>query len=593
MARHRAEPILEENENEDEVNLTGDENSLEELENKPETEEQEPKSEEELEPVKTEKIEVPQQVQQQQQSPQPINLKIDVSQPKRSPGRPRKSEEVDKEIQNQYEEVDEIIRNIDPGSTTGAYVILYRHKPEKFNGKDLEGYVGKFDEVFTIEDIKQKFGGGVYDLRIYVPQVRADGKQHGVKQYWSKRVKVAGDPIIQGNNQSQQSNDSNTNPDIAKLAFNQSVELMKSMKEDKDNAIRKADAAQNRPNDNEQTKLLVSMMDKQIEISRMQLEAAKEEAKIAREEARQLSKEKDQSAKVLLEESAKASQNQIQPLIAMMMQQSAENMKRMEQQSQENQKRMEMMIETMRETSKNEADRNQKFSETQMKIMQDSGKMQVELLTGELKRTSEQLSNIQKSNSGTLIDKLKEFKLLKGLLSDESAGEPGSITDRIMDNLPQIADSIPGIITSITNLIKPGVPIPLPARAVATPPAQIARPLNNQQNGQQNNQQNNQPANQSEDKIKEMDLMLKANKLKKDGEVSITNGSDPVKFSDDNIIGTFDDELLIKITSVPFETLYSTLKQQLVGEDTPLMSMNGKEFMSKVYEHVKEEMQKE
>jgi hypothetical protein len=279
----------------------------------------------------------------------------------------------------------------------------------------------------------------------------------------------------------------------------------------------------------------------------------------------------------------------------MMMQQSTENMKRMEQQSQENQKRMEMMIETMRETSKNEADRNQRFSETQMKIMQDSGKMQVELLTGELKRTSEQLSNIQKSNSGTLIDKLKEFKLLKGLLSDESAGEPGSITDRIMDNLPQIADSIPGIITSITNLIKPGVPIPLPARAVATPPAQIARPLNNQQNGQQNNQQNNQPANQgqSEDKIKEMDLMLKANKLKKDGEVSITSGSDPVKFADDNIIGTFDDELLIKITSVPFETLYSTLKQQLVGEDTPLMSMNGKEFMSKVYEHVKEEMQKE
>jgi hypothetical protein len=78
----------------------------------------------------------------------------------------------------------------DSGDYTAS---LRRVQPQTWDGKNIQGFIATFSERLTEDIIRDKFGGGIYDIVIRGPHPRAGGN---TAYLGGLRVKVSGDPKI-------------------------------------------------------------------------------------------------------------------------------------------------------------------------------------------------------------------------------------------------------------------------------------------------------------------------------------------------------------------------------------------------------------
>ena len=109
--------------------------------------------------------------------------------PAQEPGQPFVSARKAREAQ---EEVDKVMSALDvPRERVGC--TLMRKKPQLWKGKDIVGWVGRFNELLPTEEIKNTYGGGEYEWFIYGPDPK--NPQH-TKLLDRVAVKISGDPIV-------------------------------------------------------------------------------------------------------------------------------------------------------------------------------------------------------------------------------------------------------------------------------------------------------------------------------------------------------------------------------------------------------------
>lgn len=70
---------------------------------------------------------------------------------------------------------------------------LHRQRPKMFKGKDVAGYLGKYDELITEDDIREEHGGGTYTI-----QINRQNTQGKFVYFRARTVTIAGDPIPPG-----------------------------------------------------------------------------------------------------------------------------------------------------------------------------------------------------------------------------------------------------------------------------------------------------------------------------------------------------------------------------------------------------------
>jgi hypothetical protein len=517
-----------------------------------------------------------------------------------------------------YDEIDQLIQELDPGATTRVYMTITRIDPKVWKGRKIEGYLDKIDRHVDIQEMKDLYGGGTFDIKFFGPRKFKDGSIKGNKIITSRRIVIAGDPIIQTYKQDEDEGrqTSAQDPDIVKLAFGAQEKATARMdaknREDKETMLALINSAKG--GGNEET---VTMMMKMLEVSERRAEAAsktadaqiaaiREEAKLAREEAaRKDEKHKEELRELRREMDEKKSQTG-DTMINFMREQSNENMKR-----------MELTMKSMSDNSK-----------VMMEMMSGNHKAQAELLTGELKRVSDELKDARLSNKGDLVSEMKKVATLQGFIKDIAGvgQEEKSLTDKLTDNLPEIMEQVPGIIAGIGSLFRGQRPVqtppqqmqagavprrmlqapprPLPPRRPAQPPQPSSFPSGQavedeapvpvqHQHAMDHPQQAAMPPQpavpqgMSQEQQQQMEIAQEINKLKVAFEDSLEKGVPAEACYKSHVEGQYDEELLRKIAVMPTPAIIAVLQQNL-DDDSPLFTVKGKDFLRHMHNVIRE-----
>jgi hypothetical protein len=517
--------------------------------------------------------------------------------------RPRTQEDQD------YEDVDQLIEELDPGAATRVYLTLSRVEPKIFKGKRIAGYVDKIDRHINTQEIKDLYGGGTYDLIFFAPKKSGRGN----KMIRRKRIEITGDPIVQLDFADAKGSGfhSSHDPDIVSQAMKAQQNVVDRLeaksREEKDTIMT---LLSKKDDGKESMAVFMKMMEVQEKKAEAQLEAIREEARQAREEARRKEEEAKRKEELHREELRELRKEMDEKksatgdtMIQFMREQSGENMKR-----------MELTMKSMADNSK-----------VMMEMMAGNHKSQAELLTNELKRVSEELKDARLSNKGDLVSEMKKMSTLQHLMKDIAGGgqEDKSLTDKLSDNLPEILESVPGILQGIGGLFRgqrvtqqatarqmtgvggaPAVPrrmLPGATRQAPLPPRRPQQPssfpVNEQESSdepvgvpaapfvpqQQQQQQEQQPV--SEDQ--QVKIAQEIAKLKLSFEQSLTQGEAATTCYQNHIMGKYDEELLRKIAAMPTPSIILFLQQNL-DDDSPLFTVKGKDFLRKIHGIIKE-----
>jgi len=267
----------------------------------------------------------------------------------------------------------------------------------------------------------------------------------------------------------------------------------------------------------------------------------------------------------------KKSDNMMSPMVQLMIEKSKEDAAR-----------MQVMMTQMATIFSAQLENQKATSDSQMKMVMESAKLQNELLLGEVRRQSDELKDARISGKSDLVSEMKKLSTIKELVSSFGPGEPEKPTfmDKISDNLPQIAEAIPGILGSLGGLFSKGTPV--------IQNKQIQAPSN--------------PPLIRESKIKpepvrevnpdEDDLSMSIATLKASAEEAIENDENPNVFVDREIIGKFKNDILVKIASVPSSAIIPILQQQLDGidDESQLFTVKGKSFLRAMHDSLKQKM---
>lgn len=123
-----------------------------------------------------------------------------AAQPRRGPGRPRKTplarEEPVPGAQTAAAEEAIDIRNWleSIGSKQDVKIQVIRKLPRFFKGKQIEGLCASYSELIDDDFIKETFGGGLYQIAVHKRSLKHGGRMNF---FASKMLRIAGDPKIE------------------------------------------------------------------------------------------------------------------------------------------------------------------------------------------------------------------------------------------------------------------------------------------------------------------------------------------------------------------------------------------------------------
>lgn len=506
-----------------------------------------------------------------------------------------------------YEDVDQLIEELDPGASTRVYLTITRVEPRVFKGRRIGGYVDKIERHINTQEIKDLYGGGIYDLTFFAPKSNGRGNQMIRK----KRIEITGDPILNLDNESRDGGrpSSSHDPDIVTQAMKTQQDAMDRIesksREEKDTIMT---LLANKGDDSKSNEIYMKMLEvqeKRAEAAQRaadaQIAAIREEARAAREEAARKEEKHREEMKEIRREMEDRKSSTGDTMINFLREQSGENMKR-----------MELTMKSINEINK-----------SNMEMMSTNHKMQTELLTNELKRVSDELKDTRQSqNKGDLVSEMKRMTTIQGLMKEiaGTGSEDKSLTDKLSDNLPEILESVPGILQGLGGLFRgqkvvqqapsrvtgiggaPATPrrlmpgtdhrAPLPPRR---PPQPSSFPVGNESESdeqvgrpaapfvpQQQQQPQPQPVEDQQAKIAQ-----EIAKLKISFEESLVQGVEPGACYQTHIEGKYDEELLRKIAAMPTPAIIAFLQQNL-DDDSPLFTVKGKDFLRKIHSIIKE-----
>lgn len=115
---------------------------------------------------------------------------------RRPPAPPREQSPLAADIQAAREEVDHAVGKIDsPRDRVGC--TLMRVRPALWKGKNIAGWLGRWNEPLSTEEIANEFGGGDFEWLVYGPDPRQPKRTTLLER---RTVKIAGEPRIARDN---------------------------------------------------------------------------------------------------------------------------------------------------------------------------------------------------------------------------------------------------------------------------------------------------------------------------------------------------------------------------------------------------------
>jgi len=522
-------------------------------------------------------------------------VRIQVEQPKekkKKVGRPRTitPEEIDPE------DLQAMIEAFDPGSESGVYITIYRLEPKIYRGKSIEGYLDKFYHSVGIDEIKDRFGGGAFNVMVHGPKIdRKTGERKGIRILTRRKVRISGDPtIVEDEPRGGRHED---DPAMTEVVLGHSRAVMENIQKDKAAAADKADRMMDallKKDDggklSEVAALVQSMMAPIIESTKTQLETSKEDARRAEKDRADAERRHQEEIREIRRDVAERAEREMNPMIELMKQTISDSKERNKETAAQMTDMAKLNIQMIQENNKN-----------QIAMLMETNKTQVSILTNELNRISSELKETKIKDRGDLASELKKYKLIKGLFDVEGGGKE---KESILSRLPELADiatSLPGILVGIKGMVSAGTPVPVqkpvrftPARRTgklppkaelppfpapvapmpATPPAEApVTPEEQQQTADAREQQ--------------AELAIKINELKIKMEEAIDNGTEVEAFVDAEIAGKFEEDQLRQIAGLPTPAVIQELQNNLESEDSALTTVSGRDFMRRVHESMK------
>jgi len=491
-----------------------------------------------------------------------------------------------------YEELDQLIEAMDPGSTKKVYMTLTRVEPSHFAGQRVEGYICKYSHKTNIDEIKQAHGGGTYDVRFFGP--RRNGK--GNELLTSRRITISGDPIIQ--KPQQQIGQTSVEAQIVKDAMNTQKDVLARMEEknrqDQANMMNMVKEITGKGGDQESLKLVVSMFQAMAEQQRHQMEIMREEAKRDREMMLQREREREAENRRQDEKHQEELRQLRQDSEKIKQGTSSDMMSFIKEIGKENAARAESTVKQL-----------QALSEIQLKMVIENNKAQTDMILSENKRLSDELKESRLSNKSDLSSELKKMTTVFDMMDEFKnlrEGEPPSIMDKLGEHLPDIIDRAPDILQSLGGLfhgrqenLPPRPPPGVPRRRLMSPRPQAheqsavqpdvpARPL---QENDENPQASQQPTDEAMNEAKAAQEQVL--KLKQQVEQAISNGIPPEDFYTQQVSGKYDRGFLQKVALAPPNMLISAIGQ-MFGQDGPLFTVKGKDFMHDLHRTIRESL---
>ena len=514
---------------------------------------------------------------------EPQTIKIEVSpKRKRKPGRPRKNNDDDYGDEIKPEELQDIMGAFEPNET-GVYFYLYRIEPRRWYDKQIEGYLEKFTEAITVEEVKKRYGGGKYNLLIFGPKKDRNGNIKGNKIIGRKVFKISGDPIIPEERMQQQAAAKQPeDPDIVQQAMNFGKTVLKEFKEDKvkeqDKSERLMELLLTKKGDDGVNKDVMTLLTTILQSNQQAMRDIQEERRRAeekhREEMRMLQERHEAQLERIKQETQNMATQTINPFVQLI-----------EKNREDAKHSTENIMKMMTALAENNVKMLAQNNENQIKMVQESAKTQINLLTNELQRLSTELMETRKMAKSDLTSELKKFKMVKDLMGGE--GEQQDLTSKLVDKLPEIAESIPDIVSSFSGLFGGGqqqVVKRRPARAIPATTAPPPPPPPLQQPEPQQQPQEPQVPQAQDNNAEIARTMLK---LQLEVEDAITKEIEVSKFVEESIFGKYDDEILKKIASLPTPVIINFLEQNLDLTDSVISTVKGKDFLRHMHDAIK------
>jgi len=413
-------------------------------------------------------------------TPKDNTLKIEIKQPNLRRKVKRLEDRIiddDEEIQEvALEDVKGIMEAFEPLST-GIYFHLERLEPRTFNGKNTSGFLEKITDPIEPEDIKRRYGGGKYALHVLGPKVSRDGTLKGNKIISRKVFRVAGDPIVQEMDIVTRREDSN----LTKQNLEHSSRVMEAIRKDKELEAKRADLLlekiiemkNNDSSGKEMIALLTTMLQSNQEMMRSMQEERRRAEEKHQEELRMMQERHHAQLEALKKETQTSLAQTVTPFISLM-----------EKSREDSKSANEIMIKMLTTLAENNAKMIAENAQRQLQMVQETSKSQVNLLTNELKRISEELKEARNNSKNDLVSEIKKFRVMQEILGGEK--EEQSTFDKIAERIPDIT----GLLGNIKEIVSPRIeqrvirkPVPPPQRNVSQ---QQVKQLNNPQVKQEN-----------------------------------------------------------------------------------------------------------
>lgn len=482
------------------------------------------------------------------------------------------------------EEVEQFVEEFAPSDMNKRFIRLVRIEPKTFRGKGCAGFIDRFDRSITLEEIKDTFGGGTYEIRMYGPKIDKEGIQKGNRYLSARRFVITGDPLVISNPQQSDAPQS----EIVGQTLKSHEKLAERESERADRANEKfekllLDTVSGGGGSKEMLVMMQSFMQQMQEQSRHQMELMAQNLKAIQDKSeRDAERVREEMRQSRIEAESRA-KNEMNPLLTYMMKQSEENMKR-----------TELMMKQSMDMAKIQIESTQNAGKTQLEIMQQGSKTQVDVLMQELTRISGELKDARAATNKDAMSELKKLVQLKELLKDisgaggEEAKEP-SLTDRIMDNLPQIQEAIGGFVQlfqkpnpagQVANqqLQRPMLGSPPPPPPPPSPHVTQANPISHPVVHQAQSKE-----------MKEVEIAMLVQKIKDGAEKYMNENKTAKQFIDDEVIGKFDDKILSQIAVLPANIVIDQIERSFVDADpdSPLFTKRGRDFMKEAHAHLK------
>lgn len=308
-------------------------------------------------------------------------------------------------------------------------VTVIREMPKSWEGRNIEGTLDRYDEPISEEEIRDLYGGGKYKLVIKAPNAK------GQFQYvTSRRIKIAGDPKLDGLITTGSSRRSDESPSVVRDALSMSQSMI-------DRANRRADRAEERAEKgrgNQDSTTLSLVLEEMRSVRR---ESAAKDARLLEIVS---SKPETSATEVLL---GKAIEGESARILAMQSRMDSELRTRNDMHRAEIDRvsqRYDDIARRQEEAHKREIDSLRQSLDNQMATLKLSYEGQIQGFKREIAHLDRQLTvaqqevvELRSKKDKSLLDSMTEMAAMKEAIETFSGGgkEEGSVIERVIGSV--------------------------------------------------------------------------------------------------------------------------------------------------------------